>query len=142
MNETSGRAIFIVDDEKSYVDLLAQMLSDQFSNPIHAFTRPAALIETAKSIEPGLVVTDYQMPQMDGIELIKRMRVEHPGVPFVMITGHGLRLTREELDRLPELHCVLYKPFGWRALSSEIRKAWPIHGSPLLESSNALHHPV
>lgn len=38
---------------------------------------------------PDLVVTDLQMPEMDGLELVSRMKDEHPDIPVVLVTGHG-----------------------------------------------------
>ena len=57
-----------------------------------ALSAPLAL----RAMESGrfdAVVSDYQMPGMDGIELLKAVRVANPGLPFILFTGKG----REEV---------------------------------------------
>jgi len=41
------------------------------------------------TLAPDLVVTDLQMPEMDGLELVSRMKEEYPQIPVVLVTGHG-----------------------------------------------------
>jgi CheY-like chemotaxis protein len=46
-------------------------------------------LEVLKREAPAVVLTDLRMPQMDGLQLVEQMRVEHPGVPVVLITAVG-----------------------------------------------------
>src|SRR5262245_35314855 len=39
--------------------------------------------------QPDVVVTDLQMPEMDGLQLVTAMRIHYPSVPVVLITAHG-----------------------------------------------------
>jgi len=66
------------------------------------------------------------MPQMNGLEFIRKARSLAPGVPFIIITGHGPELEQVDLTGLPELRCVLNKPFRWTILAQEVVKHW--HG--------------
>ena len=115
----------IVDDEKSYVDLLAELIKEHFVNPIITFTRPLDALEALPSLNAGIVVTDYYMPQLTGLELIVRARALNPGLPFLIITGHGMHLSEEDFSHLPELRAVLHKPLGWRQLADAIVTHWP-----------------
>lgn len=115
----------IVDDEKSYVDLLSELIKEHFVNPVITFTRPLEALEALPALNVGIVVTDYYMPQLTGLELIVRARALKPGLPFVIITGHGMHLSEEDFSHLPELRAVLHKPLGWRQLAEAIVTHWP-----------------
>lgn len=110
----------MVDDEKSYVDLLAHMLTENLGCPVFAFTRPFDALTAMPTINVGAVVTDYHMPQLNGFEFVERAAPTLPGVPFIMISGHSIHL--EDHDPAPNsaLRALLPKPFGWRRLAEEI----------------------
>ncbi len=78
-----------VDDEPAFVDLAATFLEREDG----AFT-----VETATSAEEGLerlesgfdgIVSDYDMPGMNGLEFLDHVRRTHPDLPFVLFTGQG-----------------------------------------------------
>jgi len=125
MTPPREQAIVILDDEKSYVDLLSSTLAERFHNPLITFTRPLEALESLPAIDVGVIVTDYYMPQLNGVDFIRQARDMKPGVPFIIITGHAVHFTREDFPHLPELKRVLHKPFGWRALADEIMQIWP-----------------
>lgn len=126
MNAKHPQGIAIVDDEKSYADLLAVTLGECFHNPIHAFTHPQKFLDALPTLDLGLVVTDFNMPDMDGLELIARVRRQRPGLPFLLITGHVGELESRNLEAIPELRGILPKPFGWRKLATEILRVGPV----------------
>jgi DNA-binding NtrC family response regulator len=121
------KSIVIVDDEKSYTDLLTQMLAENLDCPVHAFSRPLDALAALPRMDPGVVVTDYHMPQIDGIEFIRQASAVVPQASFVMITGHNLAQQEDQLARLKLLKGFLSKPFGWRKLADEILRVWPSH---------------
>lgn len=125
MSLKSDKVLVILDDEKSYTDLLAQLLADHLDCPIRTFSRPLAALEALPSLDVGLVVTDYYMPQINGIEFIRRMQQLHPQIPVVMITGHRLELEETDYSDLSSLKVVLAKPLSWRLLADEIVRHWP-----------------
>jgi len=85
------RSIVIVDDEKSYAELIAQMIADNLDCTVYAFTRPMEALGGLSKISAGVVVTDYSMPQMNGIEFIKRASRVVPSAAFIIISGDDLR---------------------------------------------------
>jgi two-component system chemotaxis response regulator CheY len=120
------KSIVIVDDEKSYTDLLTQMLAENLDCPVHAFSRPLEALDALEAMNPGVVVTDFHMPQIDGIEFIRQASPVVPGATFVMITGHNLAAHEERLAKLAALKGLIPKPFGWRKLAQEILRVWPV----------------
>lgn len=125
MSPDSPKTIVLVDDEKSYVDLLATMLVEHLETPVLTFTRPLAALEELPKLNPGIIVTDYYMPQLNGFEFIAQAAPLAPDVPFLLITGHAMTLPPEEIARIQPLKGVIAKPFGWRVLATEILRHWP-----------------
>jgi len=125
VNLAPSRAIVLVDDEKSYTDLLTQMLADNLDCPVHAFSRPRAALAEIPQINPGVIVTDYYMPQLNGLEFIRLAAPLVPSGAFILITGHNLSSEEDTMARLPMLKGCLEKPFGWRKLADEILRVWP-----------------
>ena len=119
------KSIVVLDDEKLYTDLMSQLLAEALHCPVHGFTRPLEALSALPAINPGVVVTDYFMPQLDGIEFIRRATPLVPGAVFVMITGNNLSAQHDELARLTALRGCLPKPFGWQILADEILRVWP-----------------
>ena len=113
------KAIVIVDDEKSYVDLLSAMLTEHLGCPVFSFTRPREALSAIPGLEVGVVVTDYHMPQLNGFEFIREAAALLPGVPFILITGHS-HLIDHTLAPDGPLRSILPKPFRWRTLANEI----------------------
>ena len=125
MNCLPSQSIVLLDDEKSYTDLMSQILADELNCPVHGFTRPHDALQAVSAISPSVIVTDYFMPQLNGIEFIQRATPLAPGAAFVMITGNDLSAQEDELARLASLKGFLTKPFGWRKLAMEIMRVWP-----------------
>lgn len=125
MKTEPQKCVIIVDDEKSYVELLSQLVADHLDCPVHAFSRPLDALRALPTLDVAVVVTDYFMADLNGLELIDRARALLPGVPFIMITGHDVSTIESEIRRLPELKKVLLKPEGTRQLVREILRVWP-----------------
>jgi CheY-like chemotaxis protein len=121
----AAKAIVVVDDEKSYTDLITQLLSDNLDCPVHGFTRPLDALKAIPQLNPAVIVTDYFMPQLNGIEFIREATPLAPTAAFVMITGHNLSEEEDALAKLKSLKGFLTKPFGWRKLAEEIVRVWP-----------------
>jgi len=78
-----------VDDEPDFADLTAAYLEredDRFA--VDTATSAADALERL-SDEVDCIVSDYEMPGMDGIELLSAVRAEYPDLPFILFTGKG-----------------------------------------------------
>lgn len=120
----SGKCVMLVDDEVSYIDLLEQLLTQHLACPVHSFTNPTEALRALPGLDVGLIVTDYQMPDLDGLQFVAAVQRIRPGVPAVMITAYQTNFTEEELDRVPTLKVVVKKPFRWTALAEHISRHW------------------
>jgi DNA-binding NtrC family response regulator len=80
--------LLIVDDEKNILDGLEELFTDEGYDVVKA-TDGNAAYKRFKRGDIDLVITDLQMPGMSGAELLRRIKSETPGVPVIMLTGHG-----------------------------------------------------
>lgn len=126
----TAKPIVLVDDEKSYNDLLRTMLAEHLDCPVYGFSRPSEALQVIATLDPGVIVTDYFMPEMNGFEFIRRAAPLAPGAAFVLISGNNLSAEVETMARLPNFKALLPKPFGWARLADEILRAWPTGLTP------------
>ncbi|HVU18702.1 MAG TPA: response regulator [Candidatus Didemnitutus sp.] len=120
----TGKCVMLVDDETAYIDLLEQLLGEHLSCPVHCFTRPIEALRALPTLDVGLIVTDYQMPGLDGLEFIGEVQRRKPGIPAVMITAYQIKFTDQQMNRVPTLKAVVRKPFKWTALAEHISRYW------------------
>jgi signal transduction histidine kinase len=82
------KTILLVDDEQDIRDVLDLTLSDMGYEVFEAEDGDEAL-RVFRDVRPPIVLTDIKMPNMDGIELLQKIKREDPEAEVVMITGHG-----------------------------------------------------
>lgn len=82
--------ILMVDDDVSSLCLLENVLQRLRFQHVRKFTDPVRIIEEFEAYAPDLVITDIEMPEMDGIQLVERLRAHLPGdtfLPILVLTG-------------------------------------------------------
>jgi CheY-like chemotaxis protein/anti-sigma regulatory factor (Ser/Thr protein kinase) len=80
--------VLVVEDSPTQASELCFLLEDAGFEIDLAIDGVAALSSLRERL-PDLIVTDLQMPRMDGLALVEAVRTEHPSVPVVLITAHG-----------------------------------------------------
>ena len=131
--QASGvKTIVIVDDEMSFTELLGSMLGEHFSCPILTFGNPLTAAEALPRLNVGVLVTDYYMPHINGLDLIKQAGNLQPPPPSLLITGHTFEDDEDETARMPHFKAILPKPFRWQQLASLIEEHWPAGETPPL----------
>jgi two-component system, OmpR family, alkaline phosphatase synthesis response regulator PhoP len=116
----SVKTILAVDDETHILHVVSLKLQNAGFNVITANDGEEAC-EAAAAAAIDLVITDYQMPGMSGLDLARRLHAE-PGrrnLPVVMLTAHGLALEQVELSQAGITEC-LSKPFSPRDLLDKV----------------------
>jgi CheY-like chemotaxis protein len=87
--------VLLVDDEADFVETLAERLEIRGFVPVVALDGPAALQRIEESV-PDVMVLDLKMPGMSGLEVLRESLRKAPGLPVVMLTGHGSEQERDE----------------------------------------------
>ncbi|WP_318569179.1 PAS domain-containing protein [Salinigranum marinum] len=76
-----------VDDDPAFGDLVATFLERHDDIVVHGETDPEVALERLDAVD--CVVSDFDMPETDGLTLLRRVRDRHPELPFVLFTGKG-----------------------------------------------------
>lgn len=112
--------ILIVDDDKLQQQLLLEMFArvEGILLDITSTTHACEAIQLAHDIKPDIVFTDIEMPEMNGNEIMKRIRENRMAMKFVAITAH-------EPSIMPKLRnegfdACLFKPFSVQTLAATI----------------------
>jgi UDP-3-O-[3-hydroxymyristoyl] N-acetylglucosamine deacetylase len=133
MSET----ILVVDDEAKIRSTLRGVLTDEGFHVVEAENGRAAL-ELLGETSPKLAIVDIWMPEMDGIELVRRMRATAPALPIIVISGHGTIETAVRVIRLGAFD-FLEKPFELDALLKVVGRAL---GNGTQEAGDPMPSPI
>jgi CheY-like chemotaxis protein len=113
--------ILIVDDLEDHRELLSQVLVD-FGYAVTSAGNGRAALESIEGGRPDLVLLDLWMPEMDGAELLSRLRShEDPEVvriPVVLMTADPTAAPEQTAGALPDF--TLSKPFGLKELRQAV----------------------
>jgi DNA-binding response OmpR family regulator len=119
--------ILVVDDEQPIMQLCVKVLETQ-GHAVDGFTRGEELLARLAGGPADLLVVDYKMPGLNGVEVVRRARALRPGLRIVMITGHGTREVVEEAYAAG-VDNVLLKPFTPNELTSAVSGLSPRAGT-------------
>ena len=125
--------VHIIDDDKAMRDSLVFLLE---ASGLAARTYESALsfLEQLDPTGSGVVVTDVRMPEIGGLELVRRLRARDAAWPIIMITGHGDVPLAVEAMKAGVVD-FLEKPFDEESLLAAIRSALADHAK--LEADQA-----
>jgi DNA-binding response OmpR family regulator len=113
------RTLLVVDDEPMIRSLEVQFLSSQGYKVLQAASAAEALRLASANANIHLLLTDFSMPEVDGLELARQFRTVHPETPVLMVSG-SIPLMHDrtaDLDRFD----VLAKPFAFDELLHKVR---------------------
>jgi two-component system, response regulator, stage 0 sporulation protein F len=91
--------ILLVDDQRDILRLLRSTLESLKNKDIKIFEAPSgeeALLESTRH-EINLLVADYKLPGISGVELMRKIRVRHPDIKVIFITGMTDKTMRDEM---------------------------------------------
>jgi len=119
----STPTVLIVDDESHITQVVSLKLRKAGYRPITAGDGEEGY-EVACQQRPDLIITDLQMPYMNGLELCQRLQSnpQTRAIPVVVLTARGYSLGPDDLDRV-RVTGMLSKPFSPRELLEHVERA-------------------
>lgn len=133
MNQTGRGRILVVDDETQITRVLRTSLSTH-AYDVRVANDGETALEIMKDWTPDLVITDLSMPNMDGLELTRRLRTTS-SIPILILSVRGEERTKvQALDAGADDYVT--KPFGMDELLARVRatlrRSQPVDSEPSL----------
>jgi CheY-like chemotaxis protein len=116
--EDTKRTIVVVDDDPDVLEIIAFVLEHVGKYEVHTVTDSTRALDTIRAFEPQVVVTDVQMPDVDGLQLFELLRdteqTRHIPVLFITGSAHDPRFNQMGIKN------VLTKPVEPRELLERV----------------------
>ncbi|MFB3109039.1 MAG: response regulator, partial [Candidatus Binatia bacterium] len=115
------KTILVVDDEDGIRETIREVLTDEGYRVVDA-KNEAVVRDLIRKESPHLVLLDIWMPDVDGIDILKQIKEQHPNLRVIMISGHGNIHTAVAAARLGAFD-FLEKPLSLDSLLETVQRA-------------------
>ena len=115
------QTVYVIDDDEAVRQSLEFLLKTA-GITVLGFESAKAFLEKLPYIKSGCIITDVRMPEINGIDLLRRVRATSAHIPVIVITGHGDVLLAVEAMKVGAVD-FLEKPFDDEMLLSSVRSA-------------------
>ena len=113
--------VHVIDDDEAVRQSLAFLLAAA-GIEVQTYESASAFLDVAPTVKTGCVITDVRMPELSGIDLLRRLGELKHGVPVIVITGHGDVPLAVEAMKIGAVD-FLEKPFDDEVLLASVRSA-------------------
>jgi two-component system, OmpR family, response regulator CpxR len=114
--------VLLVDDEKEFVLTLSERLKMR-KIPSQVVYDGEAALSFVKDEEPDVIVLDLKMPGIQGMDVLRKVKRDHPNIEVIILTGHGSEKD-EELTRDLGAFAYLQKPVDIDKLAETMKAAY------------------
>lgn len=121
MTQTPSMPVFLIDDEQ-HIRTAASQTLQLAGYDVSAFARAEEALELIHEDWPGVVISDINMPGVDGIEFLRQALEKVSDLPIILITGHGDISTAVTAMR-DGAYDFIEKPFPAELLTDVVRRA-------------------
>lgn len=121
MRDDGTFRILVVDDNKELREILEEYLKEE-GHDVNGSTNGRDALERHRKDPFDLIVTDLNMPEISGMELIRAVRKENPDTEFVIITGYASMDSAVEAVRMGAFDYIV-KPFRMEELQVVVKNA-------------------
>lgn len=117
--------VHVIDDDEAVRKSLAFLLGTaQFA--VRTYESAVAFLDAFPNVESGCIITDVRMPEIDGLELLRRMKSHEMSMPVIVVTGHGDVPLAVEAMKTGAIE-FLEKPFDDDVVLAAVRSALTRH---------------
>jgi CheY-like chemotaxis protein len=96
--ERKSKSVLVVDDDSELLYILSvRLVSAGYT--VYGAANGVEALEQMEKHPVDVVLTDYHMPKMDGLELLSNSRVKWPGIPVIVVSGEHDDMAHEAIDR-------------------------------------------
>ena len=122
--EVAGWTVLIVDDEPDNVAVARKVL-EYGGAEVHTASNGVEGLKALETLKPSFILLDLSMPEMDGWEMLNRLRADEskPPVPVVALTAHAMAGDRERVMEAG-FDGYIAKPFRLSTFMSEILRCF------------------
>jgi two-component system response regulator FixJ len=113
--------VHVIDDDEAARQSLAFLLGTARMS-VKTYESAVAFLKVAADVRSGCIITDVRMPDISGIELLRRLKELKVGVPVIVVTGHGDVALAVEAMKVGAAD-FLEKPFDDEAMLAAVRTA-------------------
>ncbi len=122
--------ILLTDDNEDFLQSFAEGLSSDGEFEVFTAGNGGEALEILKAGRKiDLLVTDLEMPVMDGFELLTHLKKDYPAIAAIVMTGHITPKIKERLGAIGDYTCI-EKPVGFGDLRQRITDELRIHSKP------------
>jgi DNA-binding NtrC family response regulator len=115
--------ILLVDDESDVLLVLKDLFSSR-GYQVSSASNGKEASELLETISPDLILADYQMPEMNGIELLREARESRPDAMRILLTAHGdLNVAMEAINKA-DVYKFITKPWNNNDLLLTVQRAF------------------
>ncbi len=112
MAENNQKMIAVIDDESIITESIHNLLSLETQYDVVTYNCPLTAYEELKDSQPDLIISDFYMKDMNGIELLKKLRRHHPDIPMIVLTGYADKENTIKAINEISLYYYLEKPWN------------------------------
>jgi DNA-binding NtrC family response regulator len=123
INEDRDPIILVVDDEEIVLDSIKSLFAIDTDYQLITYTSPFKALDDLDRNQRriDLVISDYSMPEMDGIAFLSRVKDRFPMVPRILLTGHADKESAIKAINRVGLYQYIEKPWDNEGLKLVVR---------------------
>lgn len=119
--DTTDKIILLADDEPMLSELLGELLESNGFNVIKVFTGEETIKVLTEEIKVDLAIIDYNMPEMNGLETIEKIRALNFNLPIILSSG-SMQIDAEISEKKYKINSRLQKPYEFDTMLATIKK--------------------
>jgi FixJ family two-component response regulator len=124
-----NKTVFFVDDEKNVLNSIKRLFRNSDLD-IFVFQDPFDVFKASSENNPAVVVSDYRMPEMSGVELLEKISVLFPSsIRIILSAFTDIAITEAAINK-STVNLFISKPWDEEELLTEVANAVKLYNSP------------